>query len=346
MRNILLRILIAVLVLAPFGFAARAQPPASPVASDPRLWTSLADLLRVIEPAAYASAPARQRAADAVNMTDLRRELDWSGEKGILIQIRIQVPDAAPGPARPLGNPVLIGVGQDALDAAVAEPDRPGVVRPPPDPGMRERFFFVWVSKRQTALGPRLRFARFTEKESAGIRDDADAIGADPSRDAALRSDRTIRIMRGLRATLSSRLDGSDGALLDASISAYIDARGKLVQGRLDQILWSERKRAAEQAIQRVGAYQNVLTLPALRIQASASAWPALRTVIGQAQSPSALLAALEGMRNSLAANLAAQDLVRLEQTELDTYAGFREGLPSLSSTEQRTVENLLPPRR
>jgi hypothetical protein len=146
---------------------ASAQTPTPPLYEDQRAWNNVADLLRAVEPA-YANAAARSEARRAVEAQLPYDQLRWSGEAGLLIVVRFQVPATGGGAHVRLGNPVLLGVGASPSDAAAASMFDPPLLEPA-DAGMTEATqdaFFVWAS----LDGNRLRYRRLKPAESVALK--------------------------------------------------------------------------------------------------------------------------------------------------------------------------------
>lgn len=321
---------------------APAQTPTPPLYEDQRAWNNVADLLRAVEPA-YANAAARSEARRAVEAQLPDDQLRWSGEAGLLIVVRFQVPATGGGAHVRLGNPVLLGVGASPSDAAAASMFDPPLLEPA-DAGMIEATqdaFFVWAS----LDGNRLRYRRLTPAESVVLKGRV-TLRLKASLSAAReRRARTARIVGGV-ATYLARSSGqgpSSGAIA-ATSKGYSNARTRLDEGEQHQADWSDWARRSDAAFAAVDTYRNILTLPGLRQQASVFARGDLAETIRRAATPVALSNALKSDRDTLRAQLAALDVNALCLAELDAYNAFFAAI-ALTGDDRALVRKLLPGR-
>jgi hypothetical protein len=340
MRRGLSALLAGFLLLANPGVALGQHEP-SGLPADAKNWQSLRQLLRSAD-GAFATGGHAEQAAAAVSTENLTAALDWSGEAGYLLWVRLQTPENGSGSAVPLGAPVLLGVGTTPLDAAAAAFfDSPVVV--PPAPSMRlaeDRSFFVWVTRH----GGRLRFAALTPSETAAVRSTAEEIIADRRRRSNRFGDRVIRIMSGIRETLARRPNaGGAIARVDPLLAAYRSAQEALVSAEGTSLRAMEWQLLLDKALQRVEGYRNILTLEGLKAQANGLLWPGMQKQVRGTRSAEALVAMLTLERDNLRNRAASVNVPAARTAELQAYQAFVRGLGEVASDP--ALRRLLPAR-
>jgi hypothetical protein len=324
---------------------ARAQSLNSLAVLDSHAWAKFSDLLRPADPA-FADPVVRRESSAAIDPAEMHRTFDWSGEAGVLIHVRLQVPVTGAGAAEPIDVPILLGVGADPLDAAVAAYFVPPL-QPPARPGMRyapERSFYVWATVRRTWLGERLRFQQLPPPASAELRRQVDLILADPRAAPVRRAARTLRVMEGVRVRAGLGTPAIQAAKLNEVLIAYRAALQALSAGQLNRYDWSEWERGTDRALQLVTAYRNILTIKGLRVQADATIRPGLKDDVRRAATVPALITVLTEDRDALRLRRDAIDIPALERAEADRYADFVLEVQA-SGEDAETLRRLLPPR-
>jgi len=331
----------AALMLLAHPATASGQDNAPVVQLDPRQWRSLGDLLRAVEPV-YADADARRRAAAAIDEAGLRDALEWSGEAGFLIYVRLQADAETMTRTMPLGVPVALGVGADPFDAAAAGFFNPPQLTPAAT-GMRfapQRSFFVWVSR----SGGRLRFEWLRPEEGVRVRQNVDLLFADSVHRTKRAASRTLRIMAGIRARVArGRNAATRLEQIDAALAAYREAREPLTRAEERHAELSDLDRGTERALQLVELYRNILTIDGLRVQANATIRTVVRNELRRATTAAALATVLTAERSELRTRLAAIDLDGLRRAEGERYQAFLQRIAG--SDEWEIIRTLLPPR-
>jgi hypothetical protein len=204
----------------------------------------------------------RMRDELVANREAMEAALKWSGQRGFLIEHRVQV--AAGGTSlqrRPFGSPVMHGVGSTPADAYAASSLRVSLETPHSpfrlDP---DSSFFIWVEPHRTWTGSvKLRPAEIPPGDgfAGSVRQEALAQLADVSLARASLEDHRTRVLEGMVKQLRRETSNAEQReRLDRQYLQYREQRAKVrdVRDRLDR----ELRRA-----QRVDGL--MITLKALR---------------------------------------------------------------------------------
>jgi len=268
-------LILALLLLVGAAGVAEAQPLPQP-------WTPqfAGDLGDVID-------DYNKRISDNADRTRMRNEvtsnrkaiadaLQWSGQRGFLIEHKVQVVAAGNGlHRRPLGSPVMHGVGSTPADAFAASTLRSSLEAPTPpwrlDP---DSSFFVWVEPHRTWTGAvKLRPAEIPPGPAATeVRQLALAQLADVAVARASLEDHRARVLEGVVKQLRRETaDAERRERLDRQYLQYREQQAKVqdIQGRLDREL--RRAQRADGLMSTLNQLRTLVTVGTLVMQAQAA---------------------------------------------------------------------------
>jgi hypothetical protein len=272
MRNLIL----AVLLVLGIAGAAAAQPLPQPWT--PQFDGDLGDVIEYYNQRLTDLAD-RKRMRDEVvtNRKAMEAALKWSGQRGFLIEQRVQKTAGPTGwQRRPLGGPVMHGVGATPADAYAASTLRTSLEPPLPtyqlDP---DSSFFIWVEPHRTWTGAvKLRPAEIPPGEgfAGAVRQEALAQLADVAVARASLEDHRARVLEGMVKQLRRETANAERReRLDRQYLQYRQQRDKVreIQTRLDQEL--RRAQRVDGLMNTLNVLRSVATVATMVMQVEAA---------------------------------------------------------------------------
>lgn len=221
----------------------------------------------------------RKRMRDEVvaNRKAMEAALKWSGQRGFLIEHRVQVAAGGTGlQRRPFGSPVMHGVGSTPADAYAASTLRVSLEAPQApfrlDP---DSSFFIWVEPHRTWTGAvKLRPAEIPPGDgfAGAVRQEALAQLADVAVARASLEDHRARVLEGMVKQLRRETANAERReRLDRQYLQYREQRAKVqdIQGRLDREL--RRAQRVDGLMNTLNVLRSVATVATMVMQVEAA---------------------------------------------------------------------------